>query len=385
MNTLSCLYYPFSRCVEPAALKQLLLVFDHLTFLDPVTDDEWRAHLLEDESRKQGGGFEGHRELHNSLDSLKRQGAIRFVDPASIPDITGEATAASALSDLLDPVWTRLASAPAKYGLPARKAADGRATWQIFAPKLPGRFVDMLRAKKLRSHLLDEGGDDAAWSLSYEAGSAAALNAHIAVAEALSLAPVTDSALHHALYLRKLARTRSADDASFPSGALGGRLALTLLGDLLPKSALESLTFEQILEFRNETRGARQALIDAMQRKLIIHSPGSVGDVERASALVLDSLADEVRAYVGKMGGVKTRLFASLVPALNKSVLPSGLFAVSLAYAGVGPGQVLAGSIAAVALATLQSTLKLKAERDRLAKSTSPAVAYLSRVVEFAS
>lgn len=385
MNKFSCLYYPFSRCVEPAALKQILLVFDHVTFLDPVTDDEWRAHLLEDESHKQGGTFQGHRELHESLETLKRQGAIRLVDPARIPDATGEAAAASALSDLMDPRWAAMASEPGKFGLPARKAADGRATWQIFSPKLPPRFVDALRQRGLRSHLLADGGDDTAWTLSYEAGSAAALNAHIAAAEALSLAPVTDSALHHALYLRKLARMRSADGEALPTQALEGRLALTLLGELLPKQALETLTFEQILEFRDETREARQALIRALQRKLVSNSSSEFAEMERASAGIIDSLAAEVREYAARMSEVRTRLFASLVPAVSKSALPSGLFAVGLAYAGVGAGQVLAGSIAATALAAIHSTLELKAERDRLAMSTAPAIAYLSRIVELVS
>ena len=45
-SLLSGLYYPFSRCVDANALKQLLLVFDCITFLDPVEDAAWRAQLL---------------------------------------------------------------------------------------------------------------------------------------------------------------------------------------------------------------------------------------------------------------------------------------------------------------------------------------------------
>jgi len=45
---LRALYYPFSRCIDASALKQLLLVFDSVTFLDPVDDDEWRAKLFRD-------------------------------------------------------------------------------------------------------------------------------------------------------------------------------------------------------------------------------------------------------------------------------------------------------------------------------------------------
>ena len=37
-SPLSALYYPFSRCVDACALKQLLLIFDSVTFIEPVDD-----------------------------------------------------------------------------------------------------------------------------------------------------------------------------------------------------------------------------------------------------------------------------------------------------------------------------------------------------------
>ena len=49
MNTiLSGLYYPFSRPIDIASLKQMLLVFENVVFLDPVDDDSWRAKLFQD-------------------------------------------------------------------------------------------------------------------------------------------------------------------------------------------------------------------------------------------------------------------------------------------------------------------------------------------------
>jgi hypothetical protein len=47
-SCLAGLYYPFSRCVHPASLKQMLLVFDEITFVDPVDDAQWRAKLFEE-------------------------------------------------------------------------------------------------------------------------------------------------------------------------------------------------------------------------------------------------------------------------------------------------------------------------------------------------
>ena len=47
-SSLAGLYYPFSRCIQPTSLKQLLLVFDEVTFVDPVDDAQWRAKLFAD-------------------------------------------------------------------------------------------------------------------------------------------------------------------------------------------------------------------------------------------------------------------------------------------------------------------------------------------------
>ncbi len=64
---LRALYYPFSRCIEPSALKQLLLIFDSITFLDPVTDDEWRAKLFRDLETTEDLKFEKYRSLQKPL------------------------------------------------------------------------------------------------------------------------------------------------------------------------------------------------------------------------------------------------------------------------------------------------------------------------------
>jgi hypothetical protein len=44
-NLFSCLYFPFSRLLDEAALKYLLLAFDKISFLDDV-DPEWRSYQL---------------------------------------------------------------------------------------------------------------------------------------------------------------------------------------------------------------------------------------------------------------------------------------------------------------------------------------------------
>ena len=63
-------------------------------------------------------------------------------------------------------------------------APDGAPTWQIFQSKLPAEFINALREQEnFRKHLVREGDSNASWTLSYEAGSAASINVHLAAAE----------------------------------------------------------------------------------------------------------------------------------------------------------------------------------------------------------
>src|SRR5947209_16734192 len=99
-GSLSGLYYPFSRCIQPTSLKQMLLVFDEITFVDPVHDDQWRAKLFED-MESYDTEFARYQGVDEALPELIRQGCIKRFDPA--PDINRRSLAtASALSDLGD-------------------------------------------------------------------------------------------------------------------------------------------------------------------------------------------------------------------------------------------------------------------------------------------
>lgn len=171
---LSGLYYPFSRCIDARALKQLLLVFDGMTFIDPVSDDEWRAKLMEDMIEEEDRRFANYAGVNEAIDQLRKDRAITVIQPSMISGKAQMLASASALSDLTDPDWCRVGSDPDSYSMPHRHYAGGDApTWQIFKPKLPDRFLDGLKTEqKLRRHIVVEADEDTAWTLSYEAGSA---------------------------------------------------------------------------------------------------------------------------------------------------------------------------------------------------------------------
>lgn len=55
---LNALYYPFSRGTDIESLKQQLLLFDTISFLDPVDSEEWRAKLFRDLEKEHAAALE---------------------------------------------------------------------------------------------------------------------------------------------------------------------------------------------------------------------------------------------------------------------------------------------------------------------------------------
>lgn len=270
-SSLSGLYYPFSRCIQPTSLKQMLLVFDEITFVDPVDDAQWRAKLFSD-LESYDTEFAHYQGVDAALPSLIQQGCIKRFDPA--PNINGRSLAAeSALRDLNDPNWLQAASAPQKYGMPSI-SLDGNHSWQVFKPKLPSQFLTALYARPdIRRHLLGEGDDWSSWSLSYAAGSAIGISLHLDIADELNLAPITDSPMHHRLLLMKMARTLNTNNAVTPVAddivrSLTVELASTLLSHVLPEEQLQRTTFEEIILFREETASLRKHFVDDIEMRI---------------------------------------------------------------------------------------------------------------------
>lgn len=203
---LSGLYYPFSRPIEIASLKQMLLVFENVVFLDPVDDEHWRAQLFKELETQEDKRFAKYQQVHEELTTLFQSGAARRVDPAEITALESPLTTAAALSDLLDQKWSDIAANPQAFSMPHRRLGpNGGATWQIFLPKMPQSFVNALQSHEIvRKHLIHRGEVYSSWTLSYAAGSVVSMSVHLAAVEELNLAPVTDSGMHHELLIRKL-------------------------------------------------------------------------------------------------------------------------------------------------------------------------------------
>lgn len=388
-KALSGLYYPFSRCISPASLKQMLLVFEELVFLDPVDDESWRAKLFRDLEVAEDKRFTHYRGVYNAIPTLFDEGVLRRLSPSGCSQTHAPSTSAAAISDLLDETWLCLASHPERYRMPYRTLAhDASPTWQIFSSKLPIAFVTALMENdNLRPHLVEAGDEYSSWTLSYAAGSSAAINVHLAAAEEHGLAPVTDSEMHHKLLLAKLVRKQVAEKSALPIDddvalQLAQKVATSLVSDVLPQRALGEVSFEDILRFREETQTCRWQLIDEIGNRFkLIKRVLTAEELAQATREVESVLIKELRSYQAEFGATRDRLWPSLVSSANTTLATGSMAAVAMSYIG-GPGHAITASIAAASLNVLKVVLDLRAERKKVERSTSPAVSYLSKIAQ---
>jgi len=356
---LSGLYYPFSRPIEIASLKQMLLVFENVVFLDPVDDESWRAKLFQELETQEDKRFAKYQQVHEELTMLFQAGAARRMDPIEVTALESPLTTAAALSDLLDEQWSDIASKPQAFSMPHRRlGSKGEATWQIFLPKMPLSFVDALQSQEIfRKHLISQGNISASWTLSYEAGSAVSISVHLAAAEELNLAPITDSAMYHELLIRKLIRQRAySDQRSRPIDErvvrqLAQSTATGIIDDLLPKSVPDKIRVEEILHFREQTRTLRQqAIMEIGNRLSVLSRVPDVDDLLVASHDVQQSIRSDLRTYRAEIAATRDRLWPTLVTALSANLAGGSVAAVAMNYIG-GPGYALAASVVAGSLA----------------------------------
>lgn len=385
-SPLQALYYPFSRCIEANALKQLLLVFDGVTFLEPVEDNAWRARLFLDLESSEDPRYGKYRELDGPLRELQQEGAIVLQRPSELPAFHGLHAVAGAVSDLADPVWCEIARRPEAYRLPhQRRGPAGAATWQVFPSKLAPGFRQQLESPALRQHIITDGGERNALTLSYEAGSASALNLYLAAANDLGLAPVTDSAMHHRLLMRKIVRAATphsewTDAESLAVEATAHQAARQLIGDLLPKAVLDQLGFDDIIRFRQQTAADRQALVRELKMRLAeVAELTSWREIAARQLAVAADLEREVGEYRAAMASTRDRLWPGLVGA-STAAAAGGAAGVSLQMLAGGPMGVIAGALAGTGLSLLKSALDARADQRKVQAGTRHSVAYLSRV-----
>jgi hypothetical protein len=366
-------------------LKQYLLLFDSITFIDPVDDDDWRGHLFRGIEREDQA-YRAYRDLSDAMPWLRSTGVIRVKDPITLQAPSNELTLAATLSDLADHDWVKSAD-PHRFNMPTTYFYE-RPTWHAFKPKLPAGFLDALSNDDcLREHLYVAGGDLTSWQLSYAAGSSVSINVHLAAAEELSLAPITDSRLHHELMLSKLARASRApaspsqlEDAA---EIVAQRTVFNVLDLILPASRLEKLSLEDIICFRTDTEHLRKEFIADVSRIVMAEvDPGKLVESEKVVARVTNSLTESARVYGAELQSVRDKFWPKLIEGMI-APLPVAASAAALAASYItGSGYVLAASVALHALSPAKAALDWRADMNKANRSARTAVAYLSRVRE---
>lgn len=373
--------------MDSCALKQLLLIFDGVTFLEPVKDSEWRAELFRNLETNEDARFSQYRLLEDELKTLEREGAISIIDPKDLAAFKRPETSLAAISDLQDPVWCKMASNPSAFGLPHQTQPDTlQPTWQMFSHKIPMEFRHFLSNYSEQRHLINEADDHYAWTLSYTAGSAAALNFHLAAAADLGLSPVTDSELHHRLLLRKATRALTpesewVDPVSTQLSQAATNTAVKLLESLIPRQTLESTSFDRILRFREKTRGDRAALVNELTARLIqISNTTSYTEISYNQIKLSMEISKEVREYQAAMGAARDKLWPNLVKGLDRTFTTGTSVALLYEYLLGGPMGVLTGALSGIAHSSLSHALESRVEKRQVERTTSPSITYLSRV-----
>ncbi|MBF0372580.1 MAG: hypothetical protein HQL39_04095 [Alphaproteobacteria bacterium] len=354
-----------------------MLTFDKLHFLDPVDDEAWREKLFNDMAPDHPG-FANFQRFRKELPSLISEKVVARIDPEPLKScIDTTEVVASIVSDLCDDGWVNLASRPETHGLPSRKSSDGKATWQIFKPKIPDSFLELLHNEpSLSPHLIELGDKYTSWSLSYAAGSALTLNGHLAVAEELGLAPITDSSLHQKLLQRKLRRCLAGTTKTqVQMHGAAAETGAALVGSLFPDpSVLEQIPFERIFRFREETHELRCEFLPEILAEINKMS----NDRDVGSATITKEIKDNLRRFHGELSAARDKFLISIVPNGNELFVGGG--AGVTAYSIGSPAYALLASIIPAATGFLRRTLDYVAIRNKIKGSTSPGIAYLSKI-----
>jgi len=385
VSTLDALYYPFSRCLEISQMKQMLLLFDSISFVDPVEDEYWRSKLIRD-IEPEHNGFKAYRNLSDCLPWLRKDGIVKIVDPQLLHTINNPLTTAATLSDLSDVNWKHAAN-PVKFSLPTQYFGNNQLPcWNIFSQKIPSAIAELLRTEKtLSKHLLDDGGEEYAWSVSYEAGSAISINVHLLAADELGLALVTDSRLHHELMLMKLSRNTESLPSSIRLVSYADRVAkhavVQVLGQILPKQNLEHLSLEDIIRFRDDTANLRHELFDEIRANILSEiDPNNPDEYFQVENNLVQTLLKSAKTYSDEIAAKRDHLWPTLMGSMTGSLPASASTAGLMASYIFGSGYVLAASIILAALQPLTATLDWRADLKKLNRKAPSSVAYLTQV-----
>lgn len=401
IGQLNSLYYPFSRLLDDATLKYLLLVFDSVTFIDEAENAEWRRVLLRQMAQIDSPLFSSYEELADDYDMLSDTGAVRIITPKPLQATKSQEVALATKADLSDSKFVEIASKPSAFGLVARPFGQyhglpaDKPTWQAFMGKIAlpllmdRQFTD---DKEWTSHILVPGDDHYSWTLSYEAGSAAVTNFYLEAAQELQLTPVTTSQLHHALVLRKLKRVFADDERKIDliddvqrkrfRAIFGQGEIVRLLGELYPSAGLSRVSFAEIVKFRKETQELRRKFIQEVDGILrVIDSDPTSTTYDKEVVEAINDIKADFKKLEDDLVSVRDKILPAFAEAMLYGTAGGGALSAFISFlGGFSPAGVVAASALTISGAFLVKAVEVWNEKRKVLREQGSSVAYLAKV-----
>jgi hypothetical protein len=408
----SALYYPYSRCLRETDLKRMLLIFDQICSVDPLSKDlaHWpgqypvynqamHIRIMQDSDRLEGDpwglgsytpvyqrGIEkdfnlwNWFEIQDTYSYLTKQGAVRLLDPAPVVREHSELLAYALASDLLmgtsadagiapllldpgyEPKWilhedrfpghlSELAAADAFWAAVSTAALDYES----------GYPADLCRTRLNQTVDAIGMARDRKVQVSYEVAYSLILSQALLLCDEYSLLPVTDDGAVHAAFLRKCEKLYSGhrsrkviiDETAADSDRIS-LFGLNVLGRTIPDAALALLTVQEILAYREDNRDSLAAFWARMTELTAscdeIQSPDAFAVQVRK--IIETKVIPETNALQEALRESSRRLFGrpivQLVAEAAKAAGPS-IPTISLATLyGLTPGQIAAMGVSSL-------------------------------------
>ncbi|WP_182884435.1 hypothetical protein [Microbispora sp. H10885] len=301
-EVLRALYYPFSRTLQETTLKRAILLYDEVLFIDPKSA-RVRAGLYDVEQHQQYlPGSAAHRlsaewtQIADRYALLESEGLVRFVDPGPVIEqgsvdqlITGAMQADMLDQQVIDlfagqpPTWSMLRS---RIPASALQFLSHQYTPRVLYPENTRRPFEVIDG--LGHALFADGKPNQEFSLPgwqkrsavpqerewaavlpYYLGSSIATTTALAMSVETVAVPLTDSDAHFRLLSARFARAAEIGPtlANIPglrrasSQAAAQKYALVeqrIIDSVLDKEALDALSLEQCLRYREETADERR-------------------------------------------------------------------------------------------------------------------------------
>lgn len=370
------LYFPYSRCLDELTLKQAVLIYDRLLFVDPVDPEARSALYLREAPYAHANPRISERWLaaQRHYELLQAHGLVHTVHPAALndPQLTDTLVAENLQLDLDE-------------NRAGASLFRGRRRWQMLASRLPpsaleGRFAPRPAARGWTGEPVVE--------VPYAVGASVTLTYALVLAHEAGAVPMTDIEDSHRLLLMRLAAAAARDGNVPPLHAqptdayVRRQIELRLVDELAPAPLLARMDMEDVLDYRRDNAQARAELsgwIDLLSAKVQSRpwDPAMSAELEQIAGH-----AREIAAQPGRWRGTLDSARGRMSPARLAAATIS-LAAPSTVTAVVAPHVSLVGALAVggtAALATASDALR--AGVDRLLASRPAehnAVAYLHR------